>query len=292
MSTIDDCVSWAAEQLDQADVFFGHGCSNARDEAIWATLHVTGLMEQEYHEIAPTLISEQDYSKVRDLIEKRIQTREPLAYLIGEAWFAGYSFYIDERAIVPRSHLGDLIQDGLEPWVDSSSMQRALDLCCGSGCIAVALALACPNLKVDASDLDAKALEVARINIDRFQVEDRVQVMQSDLFQDLPICKYDLIASNPPYVPSEELDELPEEYQHEPNLAFAGGEDGLKFVRQILIQSADYLSDQGYLLIELGNNADALESAYPDFPFLWLTSRSEESVVVLLSKEELQRYKF
>ena len=146
MSTIDDCVSWAAEQLDQADVFFGHGCYNARDEAIWATLHVTELMEQEYYEIASTLISEQDYAKVRDLIEKRIQTREPLAYLIGEAWFAGYSFYIDERAIVPRSHLGDLIQDGLEPWVDSSSLQRALDLCCGSGCIAVALALAYPNL--------------------------------------------------------------------------------------------------------------------------------------------------
>ena len=161
-----------------------------------------------------------------------------------------------------------------------------------SGCIAVALALACPNLKVDASDLDASALEVARINIDRFQVEDRVRVMQSDLFQNLPLCKYDLIASNPPYVPSEELDDLPEEYQHEPNLAFAGGEDGLKFVRQILIQAADYLSDQGYLLIELGNNADALERAYPDFPFLWLTSRSEESVVVLLSKEELQHYKF
>ena len=292
MSTIDDCVIWAAEQLDQADVFFGHGCSNARDEAIWATLNVTGLMEQEYHEIASTLISAQDYSKVRDLIERRIQTREPLAYLIREAWFAGHRFYIDERAIIPRSHLGDLIQDGLEPWVDSSSLQRALDLCCGSGCIAVALALANPNLNVDASDLDARALEVARINIDRFQVENRVRVTQSDLFQNLPLCKYDLIASNPPYIQSEELDELPEEYQHEPKLAFAGGEDGLKFVRQILIQAANYLSDKGCLLIELGNNADALENAYPDVPFLWLTSRSEESVVVLLSKEELQRYQF
>lgn len=292
MSTIDNCVSWAAARLDQADVFFGHGCNNARDEAIWATLHVTGLMDQEYHEIASTLISEQDYSKVRDLVEKRIQTREPLAYLIREAWFAGHRFYVDERAIVPRSHLGDLIQDGLEPWVDSSSLQRALDLCCGSGCIAVALALTYPKLIVDASDLDASALEVARINIDRFQVEDRVQVMQSDLFQNVPICKYDLIASNPPYIPSEELDELPEEYLHEPRLAFAGGENGLKFVRQILIRAADYLSDKGHLLIELGNNADALESTFPDFPFLWLTSRSEESVVVLLSKEELQRYEF
>lgn len=292
MSTIDDCVSWAAARLDQADVFFGHGCNNARDEAIWATLHVTGLMDQEYHEIAPTLISEQDYSKVRDLIEKRIQTREPLAYLIREAWFAGYRFYIDERAIVPRSHLGDLIRDGLEPWVDSSSLQRALDLCCGSGCIAVALALTYPKLIVNASDIDTSALEVATINIDRFQVEDRVQIMQSDLFQNLPICKYDLIVSNPPYIPSEELGELPEEYLHEPSLAFAGGGDGLKIVRQILIRAVDYLSDEGYLLMELGNNANALESAYPDFPFLWLTSRSEESVVTLLSKEELQRYKF
>ncbi|MXW47194.1 MAG: 50S ribosomal protein L3 N(5)-glutamine methyltransferase [Gammaproteobacteria bacterium] len=290
--TIDDCVSWADARLDQADVFFGHGCYNSRDEAIWATLHVAGLMDQEYDEIASTLISEQDYSKVRDLIERRIQTRQPLAYLIREAWFAGYRFYIDERAIVPRSHLGDLIQDGLEPWIDSTTLERALDLCCGSGCIAVALALTCPNLIVDASDLDASALEVSRINIDRFQVENRVQVAQSDLFQNLPIYKYDLIASNPPYIPSEELDKLPEEYLHEPTHAFAGGEDGLKFVRQILIRAADYLSDKGHLLIELGNNADALESAYPDFPFLWLTSRSEESVVVLLSKEELQHYEF
>ena len=292
MSTIDDCVSWAATQLDQADVFFGHGCNNARDEAIWATLHITGFMDQEYHEIASNRISEQDYSNIRNLIEKRIQSRQPLAYLIREAWFAGYRFYIDERAIVPRSHLGDLIQDGLEPWVDTTTLERALDLCCGSGCIAVALALTCPNLIVDASDLDASALEVARINIDRFQVEDRVQVMQSYLFQNLPTCKYDLIASNPPYIPTEELNELPEEYLYEPDVAFAGGEDGLKFVHQILIRAADYLSDQGYLLIELGNNADALESAYPDFPFLWLTSRSEESVVALLSKDELQRYKF
>ena len=292
MITIDDCVSWADARLDQADVFFGHGCYNSRDEAIWATLHVAGLMDQEYDEIASTLISEQDYSKVRDLIERRIQTRQPLAYLIREAWFAGYRFYIDERAIVPRSHLGDLIQDGLEPWIDSTTLERALDLCCGSGCIAVALALTCPNLIVDASDLDASALEVSRINIDRFQVENRVQVAQSDLFQNLPIYKYDLIASNPPYIPSEELDKLPEEYLHEPTHAFAGGEDGLKFVRQILIRAADYLSDKGHLLIELGNNADALESAYPDFPFLWLTSRSEESVVVLLSKEELQHYEF
>lgn len=249
-------------------------------------------MDQEYHEINSTLISEQDYSKVRDLIEKRIQTRQPLAYLIREAWFAGYRFYIDERAIVPRSHLGDLIQDGLEPWVDTTTLKRALDLCCGSGCIAVALALAYPDLVVDASDLDASALEVARINIDRFQVDDHVRVIQSDLFQNLPSCKYDLIASNPPYIPCEELDKLPAEYLHEPTQAFAGGKDGLKFVRQILIRAADYLSDKGYLLIELGNNADALERAYSDFPFLWLTSRSEESVVLLLSKEELQRYEF
>ena len=292
MNTIDDCVSWAATRLDQAEIFFGHGCNNARDEAIWATLHVTGQMDQEYHEVASTLISEQDYSNVRDLIEKRIETRQPLAYLIREAWFAGYRFYIDERAIVPRSHLGDLIQDGLEPWIDSTTLERALDLCCGSGCIAVALALTCPNLIVDASDLDASALEVARINIDRFQVGNRVQILQSDLFQNLPNFKYDLIASNPPYIPSEELDNLPEEYLYEPSLAFSGGEDGLKFVRQILIRAADHLSDKGYLMIELGSNADALESAYPDFPFLWLTSRSEESVVVLLSKEELQHYKF
>ncbi len=291
-STISDCVSWATARLENSGAYFGHGCDNPRDEAIWATLHVAGLMERDFDEIQQSWISEHVVSAVRDLIEKRIATRKPLAYLINEAWFAGHNFYIDERAIVPRSHIGDLIRDGFEPWIDSNSLNRALDLCCGSGCIAVALSLTCPQLKVDASDIDSGALEVARININRYQVNEQVQTFQSDLFKSLPDRKYDLIASNPPYIPSGDLDGLPAEYRHEPQAAFAGGADGLDLVRQILAEAGRFLSDAGHLIIELGINADALERAYPEFPFLWLTSRSEESVVALLSKQELERYPF
>ncbi len=291
-NTIDDCVKWATAKLAQSDVFFGHGCDNPRDEAIWATLHVTGLVHLEYEAVATKTVSKSQFLAIRSLVERRIETHEPLAYLVREAWFAGYAFYIDQRAIVPRSHFGDLIQDGFGPWFDLQQMQCVLDLCCGSGCIAIALALTCPHLQIDASEIDSNALEVATINIDRHRVNQRVHTIQSNLFEKLSGNRYDLILCNPPYIAQTEMDELPKEYSYEPRQAFVAGNDGLLFVSQILRQARNHLTDEGYLLIELGHYSAGLEKSYPDIPFLWLTSRSGESVVLLFSKQELDQYSF
>lgn len=288
LSTIADCVAWAESKLKQSDVCYGHGCDDARNEAIWATLHVTKLMDSNYQEVSDSPIDDRKIAEVRELIESRVTSRKPLAYLIREAWFAGNAFFVDERVIVPRSHIGDIIQDGFNPWIDPNLLNRALDLCCGSGCIAVALALAYPNLQVDASDIDNNALEIARINIERYQLQDRICTIRSDLFENLPACEYDLIACNPPYIANSEFKDLPDEFLHEPRHALAAGEDGLLFVRKILAQAGHFLSDRGFLIVELGDNADALDTAYPQIPFLWLTSHGGDSVVALLSKQDLE----
>ncbi len=288
--TVADHVDWAEQRLTQSKVHSSHGCTNLRDESIWATLHVANLIDQEYEDVHDQSLSEMESSTLRELIERRIETRKPLAYLIRESWFAGYAFYIDERAIVPRSHIGDLIQDDLGPWVNPAQIHRILDLCTGSGCIAVSLALSFPNTSVDASDIDADALEVARINIERFQCSEQVRVIQSDLYDNLATQQYDLIVSNPPYIDSSWIDNLPKEYQHEPRHAFEAGEDGLDFAQRILSQSRYHLTDHGFLMMELGNSADDLEAKFPNVPFLWLTSRGGESVVLLISAEELKMY--
>ncbi len=292
LNTINDCVVWATARLEHSDAHFGHGCDNSRDEAIWATLHITQMMDRNYDEVADHGVTEQQSQALRHLVEQRIKTLKPLAYLVGEAWFAGFSFYIDPRAIVPRSHFGDLIQDGLSPWIQPHQSHHALDLCCGSGCIAIAMALNYPQLKIDAADIDTQALDVAKININRHEVGAQITTIQSDLFNSLSGRKYDLILCNPPYIATSELEALPREYLHEPRQAFDAGSDGLVFVRQILSQAGNYLSNDGYLLIELGNYANVLEEEYPTIPFLWLTSRSGESVVLLLSKQDIDHYHF
>ncbi len=272
-----------------ADVFCGHGCDNADDEAIWAALHVSGLMSCEYESVRLKTVPRAVARNFRDLIDRRIQTRKPLAYLINEAWFAQLPFYVDERAIVPRSHIGDLIEDGFAPWVTAKKVRRILDLCTGSGCIAVAMALRYPHAQVDASDIDSNALDVAKINIDRHQCDDSIRIVKSDLFENLAGERYDLIVCNPPYVNDDDLPHLPREYHHEPQIALTGGEDALGVVNRILAQCAEYLSPHGHLVMELGNSADVLEKAYPDVSFLWLTSLSGQSVVTLLSAEQIEQ---
>ncbi len=289
-TTVSEHVEWALARLEQSDSFFGHGCDNARDEAIWATLHVADLIDHEFGAICDRKLSSEQSSKVQALIHARIDSRKPLAYLIREAWFAGFAFYIDERAIVPRSHFGDLIQDGFVPWVKPESARRILDLCTGSGCIAVAMALHYPNMLVDAADIDRDALDVAQINVTRFGVHKRVRLIESDLFENINDHRYDLIVSNPPYVSSSDADNLPAEYQHEPRLALEAEDDGLKIVKKILGEAIQHLSDDGHLLIELGESAESLESEFSDVPFFWLTSRSGESVVLLISTEQLKTY--
>ena len=287
-ATVSDHVKWALARLEKSDAFFGHGCDNAHDEAIWATLHVAQLIDQEYDDVSGLELTSKQSSDLQQLIHERINSRKPLAYLIREAWFAGLSFYIDERAIVPRSHFGDLIQDGFVSWIQLESAHRILDLCTGSGCIAVAMALRCPDATVDATDIDPDALDVARVNVDRYAVDDRVRLIQSDLFDGVESEIYDLIVCNPPYVSSSDTDSLPVEYHKEPRHALEADEEGLEIVKKILGEAANHLTENGHLLIELGESAALLESQNPTVPFFWLTSRSGESVVLLLSAEQLK----
>ena len=289
-TTVSEHVDWALARLEQSDSFFGHGCDNARDEAIWATLHVAELIDHEFKDVCDQKLSGEQSSRIQALIHERIKSRKPLAYLIREAWFAGFAFYIDERAIVPRSHFGDLIQDGFVPWVRPESARNILDLCTGSGCIAVAMALHYPDALIDAVDIDRDALEVAQVNVTRFAVGERVRLIESDLFEKIEENRYDLIVCNPPYVSSSDTDGLPAEYQHEPRLALEAKDEGLEIVKKILRDGIQHLSDNGHLLIELGESAKILESQFADVPFFWLTSRSGESVVLLISAQQLKTY--
>ena len=285
--TVEQCVDSAREALASADLHFGHGCETAHDEAVWTVLHVSDLMDFDYPEAGRRSVSKTQLDRINQLIDARIATRKPLAYLINQAWFAGRAFYIDERAIIPRSHIGDLIQDGFGPMVPKAGLRSVLDLCAGSGCIAVALALQYPEADVLAADIDDSALQVAAINIDRFEVANRVRTVRSDLFSSLAGQSYDLIACNPPYVDADSIDSLPEEYLHEPRLAFAAAESGIAIIRKILVQAPDYLNDEGCLVLEAGDSAEVLEQRFPQVPFFWLTSRSGQSVVLLANKSEL-----
>ena len=289
-STVTTLVDWATERFESSKLTYGHGCPSARDEAIWIVLSVTDLMSREFPDVVDFQLTNSQAVAVQTVVETRIQTRKPLAYLLNEAWFAGLSFYVDERTIVPRSHLGDLIQDGFGPWIETDRIHRILDLCSGSGCIAIALAEKFPSAEVIATDIDTSALEVAEINLARYRLTDRIRLVKSDLFESMKGQKFDLIVSNPPYVASEEFESMPLEYQYEPYIAFAGGEDGLAIIRKILQQAHEFLHEDGYLIMEAGETARVLDDAYPDIPFLWLTGRSGESVSLLLSAEQLELY--
>ena len=290
LTTVSQHVAWAEKLLYSADVFFGHGCENAADEAIWAALHIAGLMDQDYDSVRHKTISEKQSHEFCETIRTRVSTRKPLAYLLNEAWFAQLPFYVDERVIVPRSHIGDFIPDGFSPWVVPERVGAILDLCTGSGCIAVALALQFPDVRVDAADIDPHALDVAKINVERYQCSERVRLVESNLFDQLKGRRYDLIVTNPPYVSSSEMALLPDEYHHEPPIALCSVDNGLSLVKQILCECAQHLTPGGHLVMELGNSAEALENAFPNIAFMWLTSNSGESVVLIISAEQLNQY--
>ncbi|MCC7517481.1 MAG: 50S ribosomal protein L3 N(5)-glutamine methyltransferase, partial [Pseudomonadales bacterium] len=221
--------------------------------------------------------------------EQRIGQRIPTPYITGEAWFCGMPFHVDRRVLIPRSPLGELIQDGFYPWVQAEPA-RILDLCCGSACIAIACALAFPAALVDAADISRDALDVARTNVDRYQLQERVRLLDSDLFAALAGQRYELIVCNPPYVDAEDMDSLPEEYRHEPALALASGFDGLDFTRRLLREAAAHLTDDGVLFVEVGNSAAALEAAFPTVPFLWLAFENGGEGVFMLTAAELRDF--
>ena len=288
--TLRDAVLQAATRLEDADLSYGHGTDNALDEAAWLVGHILGLASHQLDQHLDRRLTPTEREAVTRIIDARIATRKPAAYLLREAWFAGLKFYVDERVIVPRSLIGESILDGLQPWVRAERVRRVLDLCTGSGCIAIAIAQAFPKAHVDAVDISVDALDVARINIEHYGLGQRVRPIQSDLYTALGDERYDLIVTNPPYVDSRDMAELPEEYRHEPALALASGNSGLDAILHILAEAHTYLQPNGLLVAEVGNSCVALQQHLPTVPFTWLTTSTGDESVFLLTAAELTQH--
>ena len=277
-------------QLDKAGLYFGHGTDNALDEAAWLVGSTLRFTPQELDEHLEDLLTPDQQDAIRALAATRIRTRKPLAYLLKEAWFAGMKFYVDERVIVPRSLTGEFIVEQFQPWIDPARVRRILDLCTGSGCMAIACAVAFPEAKVDAADISDDALAVARINVDNHGLQQRLRLRHSDLFSALQGERYDLIVTNPPYVAQFEMQTLPQEYQHEPRLALFSGTQGLDAIIRILAEAPAHLTPGGILVAEVGNSAEPLQEKFPAVPFTWLATSTGDESVFLLTAAQLQQH--
>jgi ribosomal protein L3 glutamine methyltransferase len=276
-----------AHRFRTAGLHFGHGTANARDEAAWLVGHVLELHPGEVHLHRSEPVADRSIARIRRLAARRMRERIPLAYLLREAWLGGRTFYVDRRVIVPRSYISELLRDRLRPWL-RRPVRRMLDLCTGSGCLAILGALAFPKARADASDLSRAALHVARINVNRYGLARRVRLVPSDLFRGLSGKRYDLILTNPPYVDARTMRHLPREYHHEPRKALAAGRDGLDLVRRILAEARDHLEPKGLLVCEVGDSRRALERAFPLLPFTWPETSDPEACVFVLEREQLR----
>ena len=287
--TVRDFIRYAVSRFNAAQLFFGHGSDNAWDEAVYLTLHTLHLPLDRLEPFLDARLLPDERVRLLDLYTRRCQDRLPAAYLTHEAWLGEDRFYVDERVIVPRSFIAELLDEQLAPWVaEPWAVENALDLCTGSGCLAIKLALNFPNAQVDAVDLSKEALSVAERNIADYQLVDRVHPIHSDAFAALAGRRYDLIISNPPYVDAESVDALPPEYRHEPEMALGSGDDGLDFTRIILAEAKKHLTEDGILVVEIGHNRAALEAAYPDLPFTWLDTAAGDEYVFMLNAADLQ----
>ncbi len=291
LHTIRDWLRWGTSRFNEAKLFFGHGCDNAHDEAAWLILHALHLPPDRPEQLGHYLdarLTRHERLAVLELLQQRIARRLPAAYLTHEAWQAGLRFYVDERVLIPRSYFADLLIEGFAPWVDDPhAVESALDLCTGSGCLAILMAHAFPNAQIDAADISQDALEVARRNVADYDLKERVRLAQGDLFAGLGKRKYDLIISNPPYVTTAAMHALPAEYRHEPENALAAGDDGLDIVRRILAGAKAHLKPGGLLAIEVGHNRDLVDAAFPALPITWLDTDSDEGKIFMLRREDL-----
>lgn len=286
--TVRDYLRYAVSRFTAAQLFFGHGSDNAWDEAVYLTLHTLCLPLDRLEPFLDARLLPHEREALLDIYRRRCEERLPAAYLTNEAWLGEHRFYVDDRVIVPRSFIAELLAEQLAPWIDDPwAVDSALDLCTGSGCLAILTALAFPNAAVDAVDLSPDALAVAERNIADYHLHDRIRPIRSDAFAALAGTRYDLIISNPPYVNAESVAALPPEYLAEPEMALGSGDDGLDFTRIILREAKKHLTDHGILVVEIGHNREALEAAYPKLPFTWLDTAAGDDYVFLLHAADL-----
>ena len=289
-TTPRDLLRYAVTRFNTAQLFFGHGSAEAFDEAAYLILHTLKLPLDKLDPFLDAKLLPEEVKSVLDVIDRRANERIPAAYITNEAWLGTYNFYVDERTIVPRSFIAELIPNYFAPWVNEpENVSSVLELCTGSGCLAIMMADAFPDAEVDAVDISGDALQVARKNVDTYKLNDRVNLIQSDLYANIPAGKkYDLIITNPPYVNSSSMAALPQEYLHEPQIALDGGADGMDLVRKIIAGAAEHLTDDGLLIVEIGNEKAFAEAAFGHLGLTWLTTSQGDDMVFLLTADQLK----
>jgi ribosomal protein L3 glutamine methyltransferase len=286
--TVRELINEISFRFDEADLYYGHGTDNAFDEAVYLVFALLDIPFDVDDSKLNDILDIESYQKVIAAAHRRVTEKVPVAYLVNKAWFCGLPFYVNEKVLIPRSPIAELIEEAFTPWIGSPDrVMQVLDIGTGSGCIAVATALTFPEAEIDAVDIDTEALAVAKINVEQYELTDKVNLIHSDLFENLHACKYDLIVANPPYVNTEDMQQLPDEYRHEPVTGLAAGIDGLDLVRIILNKSKNHLNENGVLIVEVGNSRPALEAAFPQFPFIWLEFERGGEGVFLIYKEDL-----
>ena len=289
LTTIGDFVRWGSSEFLRNELEFGHGFGCALDEARYLVLHAPSLPYDWPDEYLGSVLTPAERERVIEILQLRVDSRQPAAYITRESWFCGLRFYVDERVLVPRSPLGELVGNHFEPWIDSSRVSRILDLCTGSGCIAIAARYQFPEARVAAADVSAAALEVAAKNLELHDLQDQIALYESDLFASIPPDRYDVIVCNPPYVDAEDMAALGEEFRREPELGLRAGDDGLAVVDRILRAAGDYLADDGVLFLEVGNSQAALQQKYEFLPMTWVELEYGGGGVCCIDARDLKR---
>jgi ribosomal protein L3 glutamine methyltransferase len=292
LTTAKDFMRWGASRFMEAKLTYGHGMLTALDESVYLVLRALYLPIDTPETYWDGKVEKLEIERILDFLTQRIETRKPAAYITREGWFAGLCFYVDERVLIPRSPIAEMVEDQFEPWIDANRVTDVLDMCTGSGCIGISCAYAFPDAQIDLSDISLDAVEVSKINIQNHDVSLRVSSIQSDVFDSLKNKRYDIIVSNPPYVDKEDMHALSDEFKHEPELGLASGTDGLNVTQKILAEAGKHLYPDGILVVEVGNSQYALSEKYPSVPFQWIDFDRGGDGVFILTAEQLEQHKF